>query len=146
MTFRALSKGQIIEKLDYAQQMANRFNAEMRLGMRPYEEAMGIVIINIGNQFIPKVKDGEVEFIENRKLVVPEPAADGSVFTPSYCLTHQYDPLCMVEYAARLAQEDCTSVVCIDDYNKEALPISHCNFKDIVLETRPGAKRLTYVC
>ena len=51
--------------------MANRFNAEMRLGLRPYEEAFGIAIIMIGDIFLPKVKGGEVEFIEDRKLVIP---------------------------------------------------------------------------
>ena len=88
----------------------------MRLGIRPYEEALGLAIIMIGDQFLPNVKGGEVEFIEKRKLEIPERSPDDSSFIPSFCITYKHDSLAMVEYATRLAQEDCTSVICIDDY------------------------------
>ena len=126
--------------------MANRFNAEMRLGLRPYEEAFGIAIITIGDIFLPIVKGGEVEFIEDRKLVVPKKGQDGSEFVTNFCITDRHDSIAMVEYATRLAKEDCTSVICIDDYEDETVPISDCKFKELVLDTREGRKRLTYVC
>ena len=88
----------------------------MRLGIRPYEEALGLAIIMIGDQFLPKVNDGKVDFIEKRTLEIPERGFDGSQFIPSFCITYKHDSLAMVEYATRLAQEDCTSVICIDDY------------------------------
>ena len=102
-----------------------------------------IAIISIGHTYNSQTPE-RTKHMRNLGKVKPPIARDESDFFANYLITCNREPICISEYACRLATYTSVHVIQMDDC-EAGYPAWHQKFHELKLKERPGRCRHTYI-
>ena len=104
-TYTNLPKAQVIEVLDLLQSKSDHFERTKKPG-----DTLSIAIVNVGHRLDTRFAK-HVEIYRSLGYSEPKTSTDGSEYLYRWSVTHLGQPICLPEYAARIASSVSTHVV-----------------------------------
>ena len=104
-TFTNLPKAQVIEILDLLQSKSDHFERTKKPG-----DTLSIAIVNVGHRLETHYAN-HPEIYRSLGYSTPKTSTDGSVYIKVWSVTHLGQPICLPEYAARIASSVPTHVI-----------------------------------
>ena len=119
----------MIEKLDLIQSQADAFEKNKK-GL----DVLAVAIVSIGYAFNPEVYPLHQKKAEAEEYEPPGSDMLGNEYYPQYMFTCNEEPICMSEYACRIASGPSTHVIQLDMCEPNAFPNWKCDWHEIVLK------------
>ena len=135
-----LTKSEIIEKLEEIQHRVDTFEKE-----KEKNDNMAVAVISIGYSFNPELFPLHKKKAQEKEFKPIPDCEYGNEHYPQYILAKDDEPICMTEYACRLAQGSSTHVIQIDMIEPNAFPNWDVEWNELTLKQREGRSRHSFV-
>ena len=106
---------------------------------------MAVFVISIGYCFNPELFPLHKKKASEKGLKPFPDSAEGNEHYPQYILVKNEEPICMTEYACRLARGANTHVIQLDAIEPNAFPNWDVQWNELTLESRVGRSRHSFV-